>query len=284
MKFSPWKAAAILCALVSAAMWVKPAAGQEPPKKESVAEAARRAKAEREQKKAAEKQARTFDNDNLPAPKVGEAVNVVGQPAPAPSAVPGQGPAASAPSPEDAQAKDQDRREIAEQIKDAKAQLEEGIPTIPTPIFKATKRARLTWMTNRQASPPNSKLWTSFNKRSKTYKTNGRPSAELPRKRRLLRPRDRTNLEFTLLSRSRLANDSLRAAVFRPQRRSHRRRSPRTHAPTSPRLSRRSGSLISARGSAASPFCCSRSGPLLRSDWLRASRWLRCPSIRAVAG
>ena len=126
MKFSLWKAAAILCALVSAAMCLKPVAGQESPKKESVAEAARRAKAEREQKKAAEKQARTFDNDNLPAPKVGEAVNVVGQPAPAPSAVPGQGPAASAPSPEDAQAKDQDRREIAEQIKDAKAQLEDA--------------------------------------------------------------------------------------------------------------------------------------------------------------
>src|SRR2546425_12849765 len=78
MKFSPWKAAAILCALVSAAMWVKPAAGQEPPETESVAEAARRAKAERGQKKAAEKQARTFDNDNIPAPKVGEAVNVLG--------------------------------------------------------------------------------------------------------------------------------------------------------------------------------------------------------------
>src|SRR5713226_531385 len=91
MKFSPWKAAAILCALVSAAMWVKPAVGQEPPKKESVAEAARRAKAEREQKKATEKQARTVDNDNLPAPKVGAAVNVVGQAAPSPSAVPGQG-------------------------------------------------------------------------------------------------------------------------------------------------------------------------------------------------
>src|SRR5216684_3238840 len=126
MKFSPWKAAAILCALVSAAMWVEPAAGQEPPKKESVAEAARRAKAEREQKKATEKQARTFDNDNLPAPKVGEAVNVVGQSAPAPSAVPGQEQAASAPSPEDAGAKDQERQKIAEQIKDAKAQLEDA--------------------------------------------------------------------------------------------------------------------------------------------------------------
>jgi hypothetical protein len=122
MKFSPWKTAAILCALVSAAMCVKPVAGQEPPKKESVAEAARRAKAEREQKKAAEKPARTFDNDNIPAPKVGEAVNVIGQTAPAPSAVPGQGPAASAPSPEDAQ----ERQKIAEQIKDAKAQFEDA--------------------------------------------------------------------------------------------------------------------------------------------------------------
>jgi len=126
MKFSPWKAAAILCALVSAAMCFKPVAGQEPPKKESVAEAARRAKAEREQKKATEKQARTIDNDNLPAPKVGEAVNVVGQTAPAPSAVPGQELTASAPSPEDAGAKDQERQRIAEQIKDAKAQLEDA--------------------------------------------------------------------------------------------------------------------------------------------------------------
>ncbi len=126
MKFSPWKAAAILCVLVSAAVWVKPVAGQEPPKKESVAEAARRAKAEREQKKATEKQARTVDNDNLPAPKIGEAVNVVGQTAPAPSVVPGQGPAASAPSPEDAEAKDQERQKTAEQIKDAKAQLEDS--------------------------------------------------------------------------------------------------------------------------------------------------------------
>src|SRR2546426_9785716 len=102
MKFSPGKAAAILCALVSAAMWVKPAAGQEPPKTESVAEAARRGKAEREQKKATEKQARTFDNDNLPPPKGGEAVNVVRQPAPAPRAGPRQGAAASPPSPADA--------------------------------------------------------------------------------------------------------------------------------------------------------------------------------------
>src|SRR2546427_11740839 len=100
MKLSPWKAAAILCALVSAAMWVKPAAGQEPPKTESGAEGARRAKAEREQKKATEKQARTFDKDKLPAPKGGEAVNVVRQPAPAASAGPRAGPAGSPPLPE----------------------------------------------------------------------------------------------------------------------------------------------------------------------------------------
>ncbi len=124
MKLSLWKAAAVVSVVVSVAMWAAPATGQEPPKKESVAEAARRAKAERGQKKVTEKQARTFDNDNLPTPKEGEAVNVIGQSAPAPGTTPGQGAAAPGASAEDTKAKGQERQKVSEQLKDAKAQLE----------------------------------------------------------------------------------------------------------------------------------------------------------------
>ncbi|HYL09418.1 MAG TPA: hypothetical protein VEU31_01650 [Candidatus Acidoferrales bacterium] len=125
MKFSLWKAAAVVGTLVFSAMWAAPMAAQEPPKKESVAEAARRARAERERKKAAEKQARTFDNDNLPTPKEGESINVIGQPAAAPGTTPGQAAAPGA-SAEDAKAKEQDRQKVSEQLKGVKAQLEDA--------------------------------------------------------------------------------------------------------------------------------------------------------------
>lgn len=127
MKLSLWKATATLCGLVSAGIVTTPAAAHDQTQqKGSLAEAARRAKAEKEQKKAAAKPARTYDNDDLPLPKEGEAVNIIGQPAPAPNVTPGQEAAASAPSAEDTKAKEQERQRIANQIKEAKAQLEDA--------------------------------------------------------------------------------------------------------------------------------------------------------------
>lgn len=123
MKLLRWEAAAILCALVGAGTGTTPAAAQDQSqKKESVAEAARRAREEREKKKAVAQPARTFDNDNLPAPKEGEAINQIGPNAPAPGSTSPQETPASA---EDTQAKEQERQKVADQLKDAKAQLDD---------------------------------------------------------------------------------------------------------------------------------------------------------------